>query len=416
MMIHPRTFSLFAALLFSAHCFGAGEIPTASFFTNAFDRAAFAFAQDFCERAVKGNITVDEVVDMNALAARSLAGTRTSAKLRDEMEGGLRKGFAVTFLESLQRARNLRPLSIRRQGVEVRVVIRVMTPDRGHNYIELLCQGRPGGQVRAVDVFNWTTGEYISETMRRVLQMTQQQSLSPLDRLAGKDDPNVQLLQAINEMNRLSAAGDWQGVLQRYAQLPPKLQREKVFALLRARAAGKVDQAEYMEALKFWQVNFPHDPSIELISFDAVYFQKKYDVALQVTDRLDRNVGGDPFLDLVRAGLYIKLGQPEQAKAHAQEAVRREPELAKFMSSDLLRMASVSRPTANAGTSPNAKAGTSKLRLQGIFLRNDRSSAVIGGETVYEGDTLDGLQVVKIEKSRVTLQSSTGELRSLTFD
>jgi hypothetical protein len=87
------------------------------------------------------------------------------------------------------------------------------------------------------------------------------------------------------------------------------------------------------------------------------------------------------------------------------------------MSSDLIRMASTSRPAPSVGTSASANAKpASQLRLQGIFLRNDRSSAVIGGETVYEGDTLDGMQVVKIEKSRVTLQSSTGELRSLTFD
>src|SRR6185436_11022886 len=104
-----------------------------------------------------------------------------------------------------------------------------------------LCQGRPGGVIRAADMFNWTSGEYVSNTMRRIAGMTQQQSLSSFERLTGKEDPNLQLAQAINEMNRMAAAGDWEGVLKRYAQLPPNLQREKVFVLHRTRAAGKTD-------------------------------------------------------------------------------------------------------------------------------------------------------------------------------
>jgi tetratricopeptide (TPR) repeat protein len=336
------------------------------------------------------------------------------------MNNGLRQGFGTTFLGQFHRVKSVRALNVHRAGTDVRAVIRVMNYDGALNYIELLCEGRPGGKLRAVDMFNWTTGEYVSETMRHMAGIAQQQSLSLLERLTGKEDPNVQLAQAINEMNRMAAAGEWEAVLKRYAQLPPKLQREKVFALHRARAAAKTDQKEYLEALKFWQVNFPRDPSIDLIAFDGLYFQKKYDVALDVVNRMDRNIGGDPFLEVLRAVLQLKLGRTDLAKERTKEALRREPELIRFISPELTRLVSTSRSslTGTGSTAGNGAAAKdfSKMRLQGIFLRNDHSSALIGGQTVYEGDMFEGMQVVKIEKARVTLQSAKGELQSLTFD
>ena len=411
-----RTYlSLAAGLFLAAGCLGANEIPTANSFTNSFDRACFLFAQDFCERATKGTITLEEVLDLSALADRSMKGVRSSPRMREEMERGLRQGLGATFLNQFRRAKNVRTLNVRHEGREVRAVIRMISQDGALSYMELLCQGRPGGVIRAADMFNWTSGEYVSDTMGRIAAMTQQQSLSSFDRLTGKEDPNLQLAQAINEMNRMAAAGDWEGILKRYAQLPPKLQREKVFVLHRTRAAGKTDHQEYLEALRFWQVNFPHDPSIDLISFDALYFQKKYDIALTVVDRMDHNVGGDPFLDVLRGALQLKLGRADLATDFTKEALRREPELIRFISPELTRLVS---PSSRSLTMAGGGKAPSKMRLQGVFLRGDRdrSSAMIGGQTVYEGDMVEGMQVVKIEKSRVTLQSPKGELQSITFD
>jgi len=415
---HRRIFSFIAALLLGASCFAAGEIPTANSFTNAFEREVFLFAQNFSERAVRGTVTTEEVLDLGALADRSLKGVRSSPKLREEMERGLQNGLGPMFVAQFRQVKNLRLLNVRREGTDVRAVFRVIGGEGSLNYVELLCEPRAGRRICAVDVFNWTTGEYVSETMRHMVGVMEQQKPTALDRITGKEDPNVEMANAINEMNRLAKAGQWEAVLKRYAQLPPKLQREKVFAVHRARAAAKVDQNEYLEALKFWQVNFPRDPSIDLISLDALTHKGKYDVALEMVERLDRNIGGDPFLEVMRAVLRQKLGQPDVAKARVKEALRREPELGRLLSPGLLRLAreDYRSTTSMSSSSPATGKPSSKMRLQGIFLRNDRSSAVIGGETVYEGDTFEGMQVVKIEKSRVTLQSATGALQSLTFD
>jgi MSHA biogenesis protein MshK len=52
----------------------------------------------------------------------------------------------------------------------------------------------------------------------------------------------------------------------------------------------------------------------------------------------------------------------------------------------------------------DAGAGFPELRLQGIYYRLNRPSALINGETVEIGDHLGDAKVIKIERRSVTLE------------
>src|SRR6185436_16925907 len=101
------------------------------------------------------------------------------------MERGLRQGLGATFLNQFRRAKNVRTLNVRHEGRDVCAVMRMLSQAGALSYMELLCQGRPGGVIRAADMFTWASGEYVSDTMGRIAGMTQQQSLSSFDRLTG---------------------------------------------------------------------------------------------------------------------------------------------------------------------------------------------------------------------------------------
>jgi tetratricopeptide (TPR) repeat protein len=231
----------------------------------------------------------------------------------------------------------------------------------------------------------------------------------------------------MKELGRFRAAEDWDGLLKSYQKLPSGLQADKAMALLRCGAARHLGPQELLEALTFVQRNFPRDSSFEFVTLDVLLLQKKYDVALNVVDKIDERVGGDPYLEVIRAGLYNRSGKNDLARERAQQALRREPELARLLPPPLVALIKESGPVAPSArpattqvavaSSPAApRVISNKLRLQGVFLRAGRPSAIISGQTVYEGDAFEGMQITKIEKSRVTVQLATGELRSLTFD
>src|SRR5436190_17697048 len=113
MTTYLRTGVCLGALWLATSCFGAGELPTLKSFTNTGDRDCFAFAQIFCERAPKGQITVDEVLDFDALFERSIKNLRWSDDRRTEFKVGLKQGLGTKFITQFQQVRNLRVINLR---------------------------------------------------------------------------------------------------------------------------------------------------------------------------------------------------------------------------------------------------------------------------------------------------------------
>jgi len=68
-------------------------------------------------------------------------------------------------------------------------------------------------------------------------------------------------------------------------------------------------------------------------------------------------------------------------------------------------------------TEPQQVAHTTpaNLRLQAVFFRLKKPSAVINGKTVYEGDDVEGAHVVKIERRSVNIQQD-GSVRTLSLN
>ncbi|MBI3415705.1 MAG: HDOD domain-containing protein [Verrucomicrobia bacterium] len=64
-------------------------------------------------------------------------------------------------------------------------------------------------------------------------------------------------------------------------------------------------------------------------------------------------------------------------------------------------VSAIAKPVANL---PAKAAATPNLRLQGIFYKQNRPSALINGQTVFVGDSVDGARVTAIDQESTTLQ------------
>lgn len=188
---------------------------------------------------------------------------------------------------------------------------------------------RPGSQVRALDFYSYTSGERISKTVRRIyLPAAANQSRNILDKLLTGESDLVKASPKITELTGAIRNGKPKEALAIYASLPPGAQKEKAFMLLRLQAAQAAnDDTLYLAAMDDLAKTFPNDPCVDLITIDALVMRKEYGKTLAALQRLDKRVGGDPYLKVLQANILAEEGKEDEAAKLVQAAIDAEPTL-----------------------------------------------------------------------------------------
>ena len=91
--------------------------------------------------------------------------------------------------------------------------------------------------------------------------------------------------------------------------------------------ASSIDDATAVASMDRYMKAFPNDPSLLVNAIALHGLHKRYDQQLAAIEKLDRAIGGDPYLELHRADAYQALGKLDEALAAARRAVEREPTL-----------------------------------------------------------------------------------------
>jgi tetratricopeptide (TPR) repeat protein len=191
----------------------------------------------------------------------------------------------------------------------------------GVNYHEYLLD-RAG---RIVDVYPHSNGEWLSQTVRRgFLPVVAQSQKGPL---GTADDLYLRNLPSILEMVRLFKEESYDRALAVFHGLPAEVKAHRTILMQRLAIALRVSEEEYDAALTDLQAAFPDDPSLGLVLIDYHVNRGDHERALQMVDRLDRDIGGDPYLDFLRANLLFQAGRANEAKRVARRAIEAEPGL-----------------------------------------------------------------------------------------
>jgi hypothetical protein len=77
---------------------------------------------------------------------------------------------------------------------------------------------------------------------------------------------------------------------------------------MRLQAALRVDEEEIVTATEAFQAAFPTDPALDLVLIDYQFLKQRWDELGRSIDRLDKRVGGDPQLDVIRANVRAAQG------------------------------------------------------------------------------------------------------------
>lgn len=209
-----------------------------------------------------------------------------------------------------------------------RLLFRLTVLDGRVNYHELIPQRRPDGRVRVVDALVYSTGETHSAALRRETLPALQKAaaggadvgLTPLESDLLRHWPGLMAIRAA--LN----AGDGREATRLVEALPETLQKDKGVMLLRARAALRAGERSRL-ALAALERQFPGDPCVELAQMEALMRQNRPSELLAVVDRLDRAVGGDVYLDTIRANVCLATGNAAEARQAADRVAQALPDL-----------------------------------------------------------------------------------------
>ena len=201
---------------------------------------------------------------------------------------------------------------------------------QGVNYWDVLLGRNAAGQVCLVDYMGYTEGEYLSETQRRLFQ----QLIPGLLRGTRSKALAAAELRSIHQLKELTAflqKGQFKSFLQAYDHLDPAMQQQRTILYYRVMAAnaiaakdpdpGPVTIRVYSKAVDEYRREFPAASNLELMQLDFHFLNKDYRAVIKVVDQLDRRVGGDPYLDLLRGNALHAMNQlaPAKAKLRAVE-------------------------------------------------------------------------------------------------
>jgi len=196
------------------------------------------------------------------------------------------------------------------------------------NYHDLILVRNKPGNISAVDMHVFISGEKLSETIRRnYLMIAASWSRTFLDKLTGKESEfglNLPVYMKIVECLREERFPE---LLEHIAELPPSLREDKSIMLIAINAASNCGPERYKLAVEDFRRVHPKDPSMNLMSIDHYYLKGRYDQALNSIDWLESLLGGDPYLHVLRAGLFMEQGKIELARKSLLLAIEEDPTL-----------------------------------------------------------------------------------------
>jgi hypothetical protein len=298
------------------------------------ESSQFAEALTKAVRA-KDSAALAALIDWDGLFDAATAGLNVPEKARERINSDLRGNaknpgaLSQRVLEFAERGASYSFL--RRHCVEGRdrLLFRLVLPEgTGVNYHDVVLDRRTDGRVKGSDIYIYTSGEFLSQTARRAYLLALVRIVeAPQARLQGIEREYVQHFVKVTTMNRLAQTGDYQQVLTLYDQLPPGLQQDKNVLLIRLKAAQNVRPQEYSEAIADLRSFHPNDPCTDL--FSIAYFQqeKQPHKALEMVSRLEKTLGGDPYLHVLRSMIYLEANDAAAARKAAEQAIAEEPTL-----------------------------------------------------------------------------------------
>jgi tetratricopeptide (TPR) repeat protein len=282
--------------------------------------------------------TFNKLVDWDAFVATATALPSGSAQLKEFSANFAREskiaiaspkaGFGRAVMGAIEVSGEYRPLRAHREGGQERVLFRLLASSGALNYHDWVLGRSRDGEVVATDCYVFLIGEMYSQNLRQsFLPMAHKKGGASVDELSGPEKDFVSHFDEFAQMGRYVHDKNWRQALNIYEQLPPSVQHSKAALTTRLLATQAISNSEYLASIDEFRKQHPNDAPIDLISVDAFILRKSYDKAIEAIGRVDKAVGGDPYLKVLRGSILARENKPDAARDLLEKAVAEEPTL-----------------------------------------------------------------------------------------
>lgn len=257
-----------------------------------------------------------EVIDVEGMMRLAAQGTRK--EVREAIIDSVSKLDVRNFCSGGTKLASFKYLRSRGSGEGHDIALfRGINADSSFDYSEVFI-GKRNGRAVAFDFRAFSDGRRrtrIASDMMKVLQ-----------------DYPIGTPQQIMELSALIKKGKHKAAQQILVTLPEALRRTEAVMLFEVAITADLDEKQYAAALNKFRKAFPNNPSIDMQEIDRAFMAKRYKDALAAVDRLDKRVGGDPYLNVVRANITALLGDDAVTAKHLRRARAANPA---FLTKDL---------------------------------------------------------------------------------
>ena len=295
---------------------------------------AEAFARELIAAVEVGDAArVESRIDYDALIRRAADGLRLPAKVladtvRGAQQGARETGLIFQLAGLTARGDTLTSLGTRQEGAKRWATLRMLAKAGGLEHFDCLLSKTEAGGVVAVDVRLLSTGELMSETMRRVLIPVFAADKNNVERLTQRENVLLEHLSELRAAQQARAAGEPARAADLVEGLPDELKHQKFCMLLWLQAAAASgDDARYSRALAALLERFPNDPAASVAAIDHYFLKKQYDKALSAIAHVAKHSAPDPYFRVLEANALIEMGRMDDALKAARAAIEREPGL-----------------------------------------------------------------------------------------
>lgn len=334
MRIMPRRLlSILVAATALAACHHEAPAAKKTVIAAPSEGEARQYVQEFIAAVSKPNIArASAMIDWDILLERAVDGAGGSDRFRDGfIRGAKESSQESSYIQQIAKlvgdGGKIALLRVRGDGHERKALLRMLLPTGAVTYNEMLLSKDATGIVRAADIYAYSSGEYFSSTMRRLYLTALAAEPSTMERLAGKQNTSVESIRMFKEMAEKTAAGLNQEAVDLYKKMPADIKKEKIILVAYVSASANLGEDQYQAAIEELRKNYPNDAGIDLMLIDGYFMKKRYDEAMGCIDRLDRSLGGDPYLDTLRANMMLQKGDIPSATSFARRAAMNEPKL-----------------------------------------------------------------------------------------